>query len=297
MSNKMKTENGKSVYPRLRILPPLHAYKVLLSCLSGRNSPISTVASEQQITDIERKTIKVPSSATEIISFLQAGSPDGRRVIFLHGTPGSARGWVDYLLSVPDGNNHIALDRPGYGFSSPRNGVVSLKIQAQAILPLLTAVGNRKPILVGHSLGACVAIQLALDFPTTIGGLLLLAGAFDPDLEEAHWLQPIGTFKPFSWLLPRTINNANKELLGLKQELLTQASRLDQITIPVSTVHGDKDPLVPIANLDYLQQKLINTSLDKQVLKDRDHFIPWNSKTFIDIALERLIDRVRKTEQ
>lgn len=297
MSIKMKREKGKNMYPRLRILPPLHAYKVLFSCLTGRNSPISTVASEQQISDLERKTVKVPSSVNDIISYLQVGSTDGRRVIFVHGTPGSAIGWADYLLSVPGGRNHIALDRPGYGFSSPRNGVVSLKIQAQAILPLLTAVGNCKPILVGHSLGACVAIQVALDFPTTIGGLLLLAGAFDPDLEEAHWLQPIGTFKPFSWLLPRIINNANKELLGLKQELLAQASRLDQITIPVSTVHGDKDPLVPIANLDYLQQKLINTSLDKQVLKDKDHFIPWNSKTAIDINLERLIDRVRRTEQ
>lgn len=293
----MKKEKGKSIYPRLRILPPLHAYKVLFSCLTGRNSPISTVASEQQISDLERKTVKAPSSVNDIISYLQLGSTDGRRVIFVHGTPGSAIGWADYLLSAPGGRNHIALDRPGYGFSSPRNGIVSLKVQAQTILPLLTAVGSRKPILVGHSLGACVAVQVALDFPTTIGGLMLLAGAFDPDLEEAHWLQPIGTFKLFSWLLPRIIYNANKELLGLKQELLAQAGRLDQITIPVSTLHGDKDPLVPIANVDYLQQKLTNTSLDKQVLKDKDHFIPWNSKTAIDITLERLIERVRRTEQ
>lgn len=293
----MKKEKGTSVYPRLRLLPPPHAYKVLFSCLNGRSAPISTIASGQQTASIERKTINIPSPGNEFISFLQLGSTDGRRVIFIHGTPGSAKGWADYLLNVPDGRNHIALDRPGYGFSEPRDSVVSLKRQAQAIIPLLKVADNRKAILVGHSLGASVAIQTALDFPDSIGGLLLLAGAFDPELEEAHWLQPIGTLKPFSWLLPRTINNANQELLGLKRDLLAQASRLHQLTVPVSTVHGDMDPLVPVANVDYLQQKLVNTPLDKQILKQKDHFIPWNSKSSIDDALERLIDRVRKAEQ
>ena len=293
----MKKEKGDSVYPRLRILPPRHAYKVLFSCLSGRSSPISATASDQQIATIERKTLKSPSSGNQTISFLQRGSADGRRVIFVHGTPGSARGWVDYLLNVPKGRRHIALDRPGYGFSEPRGSVVSLRRQAQAIIPLLNVVNNRKTILVGHSLGASIALQTALDFPDKIGGLLLLAGAFDPDLEEAHWLQPVVTLKPFSWLLPRTINNANQELLGLKRELLAQAGRLHQITIPVSAVHGDMDPLVPAANSDFLQQKLVNAPLDKQILSQKDHFIPWNSTSVINQSLECLIERVRKTEQ
>ena len=293
----MKKEKRNSVHPRLRILPPFDACKVLFSCLNGRSSPVAAVASDQQIATIERKTIKLPASDRGVVSYLQTGSADGRRVIFAHGTPGSARGWADYLLNVPDGRNYFALDRPGYGLSAPRNSVVSLKRQAQAILPLLKTVNNRKAILVGHSLGASVALQVVLDFPDRVGGLLLLAGAFDPDLEEAHWLQPIGTLKPFSWLLPQSIHNANQELLGLKRDLLAQADRLHRITIPVTTVHGDMDPLVPVNNVNYLQQKLVNTLLEREILKNKDHFIPWSSKSSIDQALERLIDRVRGTER
>ena len=293
----MKKDKRISVHPRLRMLPPFDACKVLFSCLNGRSSPVSTVASDQQIATIERKSVKLPPSGKGVVSYLQTGSGDGRRVIFVHGTPGSARGWADYLLNVPDGHTYFALDRPGYGLSAPRNSVVSLKRQAQAILPLLKTVNNRKAILVGHSLGASVAIQTVLDFPERVGGLLLLAGAFDPDLEEAHWLQPVGTLKPFSYLLPRSIHNANQELLGLKRDLLAQASRLTQITIPVSTVHGDMDPLVPVANVHYLQQKLVNTLLDREILKNKDHFIPWNAKSSVDRALERLIDRVRRIER
>jgi len=36
--------------------------------------------------------------------------------------------------------------------------------------------------------------------------------------------------------------------------------------------------------------------IDRVVLPNKDHFIPWHSKPEVDAALERLIDRVRKTE-
>ncbi len=282
--------------PRLRFLPPRHALRVLVSSLNGRNAPVKTVANEGQIAGIERQSLRVPLSMTDTVSYLQTGTLDGRRIIFVHGTPGNAKGWADYLLNVPAGRLHIALDRLGYGFSNPKHAVVSLKRQAQAVVPFLKTINGRKAILVGHSSGASVAIQTALDFPDAVGGLLLLAGAFDPDLEEATWFQHLGTLKPISRLLPRVIDNANRELLGLKRDLLAQADRLHQISIPVGVVHGDMDPLVPPANLNYLQRKLNHASLDKVMLKHRDHFIPWNSKSAVDAALKRLIVKVRQTE-
>lgn len=282
--------------PRLRVLPPWHALKVLLSNLNGHNSPIATAADKEQIAGIERRSLSLPVSTAVIISYLQAGTPEGRRVIFLHGTPGNANGWADYLLKVPAGRLHIALDRPGYGLSNPDQPVVSLKRQARAVVPLLKTTNGRQAILVGHSLGASIAVQTALDFPELVGGLLLLAGAFDPDLEEANWLQPLGMLKPISRLLPRVIDHANRELLGLKRDLLGQADRLHNISMPVGVVHGDMDSLVSPANLDYLQRKLKHASLDKVILKHTDHFIPWHSKQAVDAALSRIIEQVGRIE-
>lgn len=280
----------------MRLLPPLHAIKVFFSSLNGRNAPIQIAASEEQIGSIDRQSCRAKSPSPDLVSFLQAGSPNGRRVIFVHGTPGNARGWADYLLNVPEGYSYIALDRPGYGFSKPVNAVVSLERQAQAVASLLETTNGKKAILVGHSSGASVVLQTALDFPDHVGGMLLLAGAFDPELEEAIWLQTIGTLKPISSLLSRAINNANHELLGLKRGLQAQADRLHGISIPVGVVHGDSDPLVPIANVSYLKQKLQNASIDELVLEHVDHFLPWHSKPIIDTSLNRLIDQVRQTE-
>jgi pimeloyl-ACP methyl ester carboxylesterase len=83
--------------------------------------------------------------------------------------------------------------------------VVSIERQATAVKPFLQQAESKKAILVGHSLGASVAVQTALDYPDKVGGLLLLAGAFDPDLEEANFIQLLGTFRPLAFLLPRDI--------------------------------------------------------------------------------------------
>lgn len=282
--------------PRMRLLPPLSALKVFLSSLNGRNAPVKITASNEQIANITRQSKRADSPDADLVSFLQAGTPSGRRVIFVHGTPGNAKGWADYLLTVQEGHEYIALDRPGYGFSEPEHAVVSLERQAQAVAPFLKTSCERKTILVGHSSGAAVVMQTALDYPDSVGGMLLLAGALDPELEEAFWLQLIGRLNPVSKLLSRAINNANHELLSLKAGLLAQSDRLHQINIPVEVVHGDKDPLVPVANVSYLQRTLTNAALDTLVLKNVDHFLPWHSKPSVDTSLQRLIGRVRLQE-
>ncbi len=253
-------------------------------------------AGEEQIAQLQRHVLRVSLPTIDRISYLQSGPSNGRRILYVHGTPGNAFGWADYLIDAPAGRCHIALDRPGYGGSRIRKAAFSLKEQAGALLPFLNSDNGKKAIVVGHSSGAAVAIQAALHNVEAVGGLLLLAGAVDPDLEEANWIQLLGTYKPISRLLPKTIDTANRELLGLKRELLAQADKLHGIRIPVNAVHGDMDPLVPSDNLKYLKQKLTNASIEQKILRRKDHFIPWHSKPAIDEALEHLVERVRRTE-
>ncbi len=288
--------NAIKINSRFRLIPPRHALKVLISGLAGRNAPIKTAAGDKEIASIERLSIEAPPPLSDTISYLRGDNPDGRPIVFVHGTPGNAKGWADYLLNIGKSRLHIALDRPGFGRSGPRSVVVSIERQAAAVKPFLQQAKSKKAILVGHSLGASVAVKTALDYPDKVGGLLLLAGAFDPDLEETNFIQLLGTLRPLAFLLPRDIENANRELLELKRELVAMAERLHEITMPISIVHGDRDPLVPYANVAYMQKKFVNAPLAMITLKNKDHFIPWHSKAAIDAALEQLIDQTWKTE-
>jgi pimeloyl-ACP methyl ester carboxylesterase len=241
-----------------------------------------------------RTSIAVGQPLHAELSFLRAGDPAGPRVLLVHGTPGSATAWADYLLAPPAGAEVIALDRPGFGASGPSTAVPSLAAQAAAVLALVPE-GERPVVLLGHSLGAPIvawaAALLAEQQPLRSVSIVMLAGSLDPALEATHPMQHVGAWAPVRWLLPRVIRNANAELMALKPELEALALLLPGITAKVVIVHGTLDQLVPVANVAYMQQRFsgarcVNTVL----LEGQDHFLPWNSPDAVREALRVAMD-------
>ena len=217
----------------------------------------------------------------------RAGDPAGARVIFIHGTPGSAGAWEDYLADVPEGFEYVAVDRAGFGESGPDNAVTSLEAQAEAIAPLVDGAATPGVIVVGHSLGGPVAAMLGLLRPDSIKALVIVAGSLDPALEEIHFMQHIGEWWGVRHVLPRMIRNANRELMVLQQELLALKPKLSRLTMPVQIIHGTDDNLTPFANVPYMEAHLTSAPLTVTVLEGQNHFLPWNSKPEIDAAIDR----------
>lgn len=236
-------------------------------------------------TEALRRTVHVGPPLNAEISTLVAGDPRGTRVVMVHGTPGSAQAWTDYLLAPPEGLELVALDRPGFGRSGPPGAVTSLAVQAAAVAALLPTDG-RKAVLLGHSLGGPIVARVAADHPDRVAALVLLAASLDPALEQIHPLQPLGTWWPVRQLLPRAIRNANAELMALRPELVQLAGLLARITAPVIIVHGSADALVPLANVPYMQSHLSAVRCrETVVLAGTNHFLPWNSEAAVRAAI------------
>lgn len=265
-----------------------------LLALAACGGPPKPSATEAEIAALERVTIDDPATHAKL-SYLRAGDRRGRRVIFVHGTPGEAKGWVDYLTRVPPGFEYLAVDRPGFGESGPSHAVTSLPEQAAALAPLLEERAGRQPILVGHSLGGPVVLQAAADMPARIGAVVVLAGSLDPAQEHTHWAQPVGAAGAVRWMLPRPIDNANHELMALKPQLTALAPRLAAIRCPVEIVHGTKDPLVPYANVAFMRTHLSAASLRVRTLGGVNHFLPWNSVGEVRAAIARAAAEARGT--
>ena len=224
------------------------------------------------------------------LSYLQSAQTEGVPVIYVHGTPGSAQAWVNYVEKPVPKSYSIALDRPGFGQSTPSVAMTSLHEQAAAVLALMPADGQ-PVILVGHSLGGPVVAQVAAEHPERVGALVLLAASLDPGLEEIHPLQPLGKYWPISALLPDKLRNSNDELMDLKTHLLTLEPLLKNITAPVIIVHGTKDNLVPFANVAFMQAKLSQAKcLKTVVLENQNHFLPWNSEAVVRDAIAWAIE-------
>lgn len=243
----------------------------------------------ESATEALRFDLQVGAPLHASVSYLRAGDAKGPRLVLVHGTPGSATGWADYLVDPPAGLDVIAIDRPGFGRSSPDGAVTGLEAQAAAVAALLPADG-RPVVLLGHSLGGPIVAWLAATQARQVTAIVLLAASLDPAQESIHPMQRVGAWAPVQGLLPRAIRNANAELMALKPELEALMPLLPRITAKVVIVHGTKDDLVPVANVSYMQAHLTGARcVNTVLLEGRNHFLPWNSADVVRAAVNQAL--------
>ena len=108
---------------------------------------------------------------------------EGPPVVLVHGNMVSQRDFEASGLMERLARNHrvIAFDRPGFGHSSrPRDRLWTPTAQAELLHAALAQLGIEQAVVVGHSMGAMVALALALDHPEDVRRLVLLGGYYYP---------------------------------------------------------------------------------------------------------------------
>jgi pimeloyl-ACP methyl ester carboxylesterase len=116
-------------------------------------------------------------SANGIRQQVYLGGPDdGRPVLFIHGNCSSAAFWAPLWRLLPDGYRVIAPDLRGYGGTGPApvDATRGLRDFADDVAAVLDAVApGVRPVVVGHSMGGGVAVQLTIDRPDRVAALVL----------------------------------------------------------------------------------------------------------------------------
>lgn len=112
-----------------------------------------------------------------VIHAVSGGTAGGPTILMIHGLAGQLRHFTYALFPLLAARFRlIAIDRPGSGHSERFGDAgAGLRAQAAMIHEFLRREGIERPLVVGHSLGGAIALQLALDHPDSVGGLALLA--------------------------------------------------------------------------------------------------------------------------
>ncbi len=105
----------------------------------------------------------------------------GRPVVLLHGLASTCRIWDLVAPILARDFSVIAVDQRGHGDSGKPDKGYDFATVASDTAALLAGRGIRRPILVGHSWGADVALELAAARPGLLQGLVFVdGGTIDP---------------------------------------------------------------------------------------------------------------------
>ncbi|GGF40298.1 oxidoreductase [Marmoricola endophyticus] len=120
------------------------------------------------------------------IAWSRAGK--GPPVVFVHGTPFSARVWSPYAAELSRTHTVFAWDLPGYGESSKDPAhAVDFTVHARALAALLEHWGVERPHVVAHDFGGGVALRTHLVEEVPYASLLLVDAVVVPPSGSAFF--------------------------------------------------------------------------------------------------------------
>ena len=234
----------------------------------------------------ESRTLSVTESSLHYL-VREHPHPKGTLVL-VHGLGTSSSTWVKMLPHLENAHRIVALDLPGFGFSTanPERGYCTLREHVDALSELIANVTKTPITLVGQSFGGWVCCRYAAHFPDRVNHLVLVdtAGVYYPGVENLRdlftlqsvddtrrllsilWYRYPWYFKPFAGSIYRELGTRKmNELVASIEGKDFLVEELSRLTMPVSIIWGKQDETISPNSIDVLKK-----------------FIPHSTVHFID---------------
>jgi pimeloyl-ACP methyl ester carboxylesterase len=116
-------------------------------------------------------------------------------MLLLHGLASNSRIWDLTAPLLCERFRVVALDQRGHGLSS-KPGSYSFSETTADTAELARQLGLERPVVVGHSWGASVALQYAVDHPAQVAGVALIDGGLYDMSHRMTWEQAEVLMRP-----------------------------------------------------------------------------------------------------
>lgn len=208
------------------------------------------------------------------ISFVDKG--EGPCLVLLHGFTESSGIWKQFIRHLARQFRVVAIDLPGFGKSDCFSEVHSMEFMAQIVKKVLLALGIRRCVIAGHSMGGYVTLAFARLYPRILKGICIFhshpyadtpegrtnreraievirADKFNFVLQFIPTLFPDGSHEKYR----KQIDSLTREASGLSKEAIIaamagmkerpgSAETLKKLDVPVLFILGVKDSKIPM---------------------------------------------------
>lgn len=209
--------------------------------------------------------------------------------VMIHGIGNTLHSWDEVVDSMPRDVRIIGVDLLGFGDSPrPRWAVYDAKTQARSVGATLLAMGlMQRPVLVGHSLGALVAVEIAKRYTLLPRALVLCSPPFyrpkidgkligSPDdmlrllyaaaRKRPEQLRKLSPYAVKLGLANKALNvtgeNIDSYVAALESSIINQTSLQDvaKLKLPIDIFYGIFDPVVIKKHITVLAKRNENIS-------------------------------------
>jgi cis-3-alkyl-4-acyloxetan-2-one decarboxylase len=234
------------------------------------------------------KHLRIPYSLNVHID--QKAKRPRATILLLHGIGNSAAAWDEIVRELPNDTRIISVDLLGFGDSpSPRWMKYDAGVQARSVAATLMRLNIRQPLtIVGHSMGALTAIEIAKRYPFIVKSLVLCSPPLYSEVQRRQLLpDPNMVLRNFYRLLVKTPaavvtaaplalklkivgkafnvtrENVDIYMAALESSIIYQTSMQDinKLKKPMRILHGTFDPVVIKKNLDKVVKTNANAEL------------------------------------
>lgn len=210
-------------------------------------------------------------------------------LLMVHGSGGRAQSYLPQLSGLARDFNVASIDMPGHG-QTP--GPTPQRVEEYSRwLGDFLAAGPIRPVVMGHSLGGAVILQLALERPRLIKGLILLGtgsrlrvmpailDGIKADFESTAAM--VVRYSYAAGADERTIDQGIEELSANDPKTVWSnftacdnfdvSARLNEITMPTLVLVGEQDQLTPMKYSEFLAKGIAGAQL--KVIENGGHMV------------------------
>jgi pyruvate dehydrogenase E2 component (dihydrolipoamide acetyltransferase) len=238
-------------------------------------------AAETAVASPEPETIEADGQR---IRYLELGEGGDAPILLIHGFGGDLNNWQYNQEALAETHRTIALDLPGHGGSSKDLGRSHVHVGALAAVAVafMDAKGIDRAHLVGHSLGAAIALDLALNHADRVASATAICSAglgpdinmtyidgfmqatrrkqlrpvlemlvADPEMVSREMIEEVLKFKRLDGV-DAALNRIIEDCFAGGRQALDLSGRLSEIVVPVQVIWGMEDRIIPASHAEGL---------------------------------------------
>jgi pimeloyl-ACP methyl ester carboxylesterase len=236
------------------------------------------------------------------IRYASSDGPSERTVLLTCPWPESMYAFAPVWDTLAEHARLVAVDLPGFGGSERREDLLSPRAMGDFLAHLIAEVDLGTPHVVAPDVGTSAALFAAAAHPERIASIIVGEGGaavpielgeplrswvLDPDLAKYRRMDPRAIVNTavdtIAGGIPTEIRadylacydgdrfaESMRYVRRYPEELPALAELLPRIATPVTIINGRHDRVVPLANVEFLDERLPNSRV---VIIDAGHFV------------------------